>query len=128
MPDPIRPRIIAMGLLGAAVGGYVGYLAFFWIVRQGFYALIVPPALLGFVAGQFARERSTPLAVICGIAGFLLALFTEWQFRPFVDDEGFPYFITHVHQLNPVTLLMVALGTFASYRLALGHDSRTKTA
>jgi hypothetical protein len=83
---------------------------------------------LGFAAGQFARERSTPLAVICGIGGCLLALITEWQFAPFVDDEGLPYFITHVHQLKPVTLLMVALGTFVSYRLALGHDSESKTA
>jgi hypothetical protein len=123
MPEPNRFQTIALGLLGAAVGGVIGYYAFFWISRQGFYALIVPPALLGLTAGLFARRRSTPLALVCGVAGLVLGLYTEWRFAPFVADDSWPYFITHLHALKPMTLLMLALGAFFSYRLALGRGS-----
>lgn len=122
MSDPIRPATITSGLLGAAVGGCLGYFAFFWIARQGFYALILPPGLLGFSAGLCARRRSIPLASICGVAGLALGLFTEWQFAPFLADSSLLYFITHIHTLKPLTLIMLALGAFFSYRLALGRD------
>lgn len=115
---------IALGLLGAAIGGFLGYLAFFWIAQQGFYALILPAGLLGLGAGLCARGRSVPLAVLCGVAGLALGLFTEWRFAPFKADDSLLYFLTHVHALKPLTLIMLALGTFFGYRLALGFDTR----
>ena len=124
MNESRRPRTIALGLLGAALGGGVGYFAFFWAARQGFYALILPPALLGLTAGYFARCRSTPLAIVCALAGLALGLYTEWRFAPFIADKSFPYFLTHVHQLKPFTLLMLALGVFLCYRFALGVDRK----
>ena len=127
MTKPLRLQTIALGLLGAAVGGAVGYFAFFWIARQGFYALILPPGLMGFTAGFCARRRSTPLALVCGVAGLALGLFTEWRFAPFVADSSLLYFITHIHALKPITMLMLALGAFLSYRLALGRDSNSKS-
>lgn len=123
MSDSRESKTIALGLLGAALGGCLGYYAFFWIVRQGFYALILPPGLLGLTAGVFARRRSMPLAILCSVAGLALGLFTEWRFAPFKADESLPYFLLHVHLLKPVTLIMLALGAFFSYRLALGRDS-----
>ena len=114
------------GLLGAVIGGAAGFFAFFWIARQGFYALILPPGLMGLTAGLFARSRSTPLALVCGVAGLALGLFTEWRFAPFVADNSLAYFMTHVHKLRPITMLMVGLGAFISYRLALGFDSKSK--
>jgi hypothetical protein len=121
---PSRPafRPVAFGLIGAAAGGCLGYFAFFWIARQGLYALLVPPALLGLVAGLCARDRSPVLAITCGIAGLGLGLFTEWRFAPFYADGSLNYFIKHVHQLKPYTMIMLAIGTFFSYRLALGYS------
>ena len=116
-----RPRI-ALGLVGAAVGGCVGYFAFDWIARQGFYALILPPGLLGLAAGYAAGGRSQPFAVACGVAGLALGLLTEWQFFPFIKDKSFVFFITHVRELKPLTLIMLAIGPVISYRLALGMD------
>ena len=118
MNEPNQPRTIALGLLGAAVGGCLGYFAFFWIARQGFYALVLPPALLGLGAGLCARRRSVCLAVICGVAGLALGLFTEWRFAPFVANDSLAYFITHIHTLKPITMIMLGLGVFLSYRLA----------
>jgi hypothetical protein len=124
MSEANQSRVIALGLAGAVVGGCIGYYAFFWIARQGFYALVLPPGLLGWAAAICARERSSVLAAICGVAGFALALFTEWQFAPFVADRSLSYFVMHLHELTPITMLMVALGTFASYSLALGRNRK----
>lgn len=112
-------QTILLGLLGAIVGGIIGYFVFFWIARQGLYALALPAGLMGFAAGLCARRRSRPLAVVCGVAGLGLGLFTEWRFAPFIADGSLRYFITHIPTLKPITLLMLALGTFLSYRLAL---------
>ncbi len=130
MPEPARLQTIALGLLGAVIGGAAGYFLFFWIARQGFYALALPPGLMGYAAGFLARRRSLPLAVVCGVAGLALGLFTEWRFAPFVADSSLLYFVTHIHDLKPITLLMVALGTVLSYWLALGRpaDAGTRSA
>jgi hypothetical protein len=125
MAESNRIQTVALGLLGAAVGGCIGYFAFFWLVRQGVYALVLPPALLGLGAGICARRRSTPLAVVCGLAGLALGLLSEWQFAPFIADERLLYFITHIHTLKPFTLLLLVIGTILSYRLALGFDSKS---
>lgn len=119
---------MAIGLVGAAVGGALGYFAFFWVAQQGFYALLLPPGLLGLGAGLIARRRSTPLALICGVAGLALGLFTEWRFAPFAADNSLPYFLAHLHALKPITLALLALGAFLSYRLALGWDAPSKAA
>jgi hypothetical protein len=123
MRRPISPATLALGLVGGAVGGVVGYFAFFWIARQGFYAIVLPPALLGLCAGLGARRRSIVLASISALAGLALGLFIEWKFAPFVVDGSLRYFVTHLHALRPLTILMIALGTILSYRLALGFDS-----
>ncbi len=68
----MRLQTMLWGLLGAVIGGAAGFFAFFWIARQGFYALILPSGLMGFTAGLFARSRSTPLALVCGVAGLAL--------------------------------------------------------
>ena len=128
MHEPSRLQTLALGLLGAAIGGTVGYFAFFWIARQGFYALVLPAGLLGLAAGLCARQRSRPLAVICGVAGLALGFFTEWRFAPFVADPGLSYFLAHVHTLNGITLFMIGLGAVVSYSLALGRTSSPKPA
>ncbi len=99
-----------LALVGAALGGVVGYFAFFWIVRQGFYGLILPGGLLGIGAGMF-MPRSMITATLCGAAALGLGLFTEWQFAPFKKDDSFGFFLAHAHELKPITLLMIAAGT-----------------
>ncbi|HET6426293.1 MAG TPA: hypothetical protein VFG20_21555 [Planctomycetaceae bacterium] len=126
MAATTRWPALPFGLIGAVLGGTLGYFGFFWVAQQGFYALLLPAGLLGLGAAIGARGRSLPLAIICGLLGLLLTLYTEWRFSPFIADESFAYFITHLHKLKPITLLFVAVGTFLSYRLALGMDSPAK--
>lgn len=98
-----------LSFCGALAGGILGYFAFFWIARQGFYALILPGALLGLGAG-IATNRSVLLAVACCLAALALGLFTEWRFAPFVKDNSFSYFLMHASDLKPLTLLMIGVG------------------
>lgn len=124
MSDSLRKSRIGLGLVGAAVGGVAGFFVFQWIFRQGFYALIIPGASLGLVGGYCVRGRSVPFAILCGIAGLALGLFTEWRFFPFAKDESLVYYITHIQGKRPITLIMLAIGTVISFRLALGMDEK----
>jgi hypothetical protein len=94
---------------GAVAGGIVGYFAFFWIADQGLYALALPGALLGLGAGV-VRNRSLLVAIVCGLAATALGLLAEWRFAPFIANDGLGYFLAHVHQLKPITLIMVIVG------------------
>jgi hypothetical protein len=108
-------RRMLLGLLGAVLGGLVGYLTFFWIAQQGFYALVLPGGLLGFGAGIWVRGRSIPLAIICGFLALVLGLFAEWRIAPFVKDGSLAYFLAHAYQLKPITLIMIAAGAFLGF-------------
>ena len=48
---------IARGLVGAAIGGAVGYYAFGWILGYGLYAMILPGAALGFALPDPSSKR-----------------------------------------------------------------------
>jgi multisubunit Na+/H+ antiporter MnhB subunit len=101
-------------LIGAAAGGAAGY-ALFWYARQwGFYAIVLPGALLGIGAG-LARNRSVAMALICGLLALALGLFTEWRHSPFIRDGRIEYFFTHIHELKPITLGLIGLGGFIGF-------------
>jgi hypothetical protein len=116
---------LGLGVLAAVAGGVLGYFAFFWLTQQRLYALVIPPALVGLAGGFGYRGRSQPFAIGCGLAGLALALVIEWKFAPFIKDGSFPYFLTHLHERKPFTLLSLVLGPIIGYRLALGMDSRS---
>ena len=101
---------------GAAIGGLLGYFAFVWLLGQGFYALILPGALLG-VGASLARNRSVALAVVCGLLALGLGVFAEWKTAPFKQDKSLVFFLTHLHENPPLTLIMLALGGLMGFYL-----------
>lgn len=101
-------------IAGAVIGGILGYFAFFWIARQGFYGMVIPGGLLGTGAG-FAKPKSNWLAASCGVAALALGVFTEWKFDPFMKGESFTHFVLHIFDKEPITLLMIALGGAAGF-------------
>ncbi len=110
-----------LGLVGAAIGGLVGVLAFEWILRQDFYAMILPGAMLGFGAELLARHRSRARGIACALAALILGIFAEWRAFPWAVDTSLGYFLGHLQELRPITWLMIAVGTFLAYRW--GGDS-----
>lgn len=112
-------------LLGAAMGGALGYLLFFWLAGQGLYGLALPGGLLGLGAGIF-KTRSKTVPVVCGLAALVLGLFTEWHYEPFVADGSLSYFLSHLYQLQAVTVLMLAAGTLIGFGVPFrrGQEAR----
>ena len=109
------------GLVGAAIGGVVGYYVYTWGLGYGLKAGVIPGAFIGLGSGLLSARRSTARGVICGVASLALGLFAEWRNFPFIADESLGYFLRHVHQLNPLVLIMIVLGTFLGFRW--GEDS-----
>jgi hypothetical protein len=101
----------ALQVLGlAALGGALGFAGYYALRRFGFYGLILPGGLLGLAAG-LVPNRWIGYAPLCAAAALALGLFTEWHSRPFVADPSPGYFLRNLHQLNPVTWLMLLVGT-----------------
>jgi len=114
-------------LLGAAVGGVLGYIIFFAIARRGFYALAIPGGFLGLGAGIF-KTRTKAVAVACGLAALALGFFTEWRFAPFVADGSLGYFLSHIHQLSGLTLVMIAAGAAIGFYVPFRRGQEVKDA
>jgi hypothetical protein len=115
----------ALALLAASAGGFVGYLGFMWIVTQGFYGLVLPGALVGICAGIF-RSRSITVCFFCGVLALCIGLFSEWRFAPFVADPSLGYFLAHLHQLRPVTMIMIAAGVLIGFGVPLRNRNVSK--
>ena len=92
----------------------IGYFGFLWFARQGFYALVLPGSAVG-IGACLAKNRSIGLCVGCGLAALALGLVAEWRFAPFIKDGSLSYFLMHVHQLKPVTLIMIGAGALIGF-------------
>jgi hypothetical protein len=115
-----NPRIkFVLAVACALGGGLVGHFLFIWMARQGFYALLLPGALVGIGAGMVLKERSVALMVICGVMGLAFGTFSEWRLRP---DITFGYFVRHLPDLLPLTKLMLALSAICGAYFARGRS------
>ena len=112
----------ALGLIGAAGGAVLGYVVFFLLAGQGFYAMVLPVAAPGLGGGILLRGKSVAFGIGCAILGVALGVFIEWRFSPFVADPGFIYFITHLHNLSAVTLMMIGIGGLCGFWFGMGRD------
>jgi hypothetical protein len=122
---PDAPALNATVTLAAATaGGLVGYFIFGWLVSQGFYAPALPGVFLGFGGGLVAKQRNVPVAAICGVVALALCLFAEWRHFPFAHDDSLTYFLAHLADLRPLTLIMVGLGGFAGFWFVWRSRSR----
>ena len=116
---------LLLGLLGAALGGVVGSIGFLWIAKQGFYALALPGALMGLGCSLLARHRPMALAVTCGVLALAVGVYCEWRFAPFIKDSSLGFFLTHLHELRPITMIMIALGGGFGFWFARGSMGRS---
>jgi hypothetical protein len=76
---------------------------------------------LGIGAGLAARGKSPLLGIICGVAAIPLAIGSEWAWMPFAKDNSLTFFLSNLHQLPPLHLLMMALGAAAAWWFGQGR-------
>lgn len=124
MSSTFRVGALIRGLVGAAVGVLVGYFGFSWILGQGFYAMILPGAAVGLGFGLLSGVRCKGYGILCAVLGVALGLFLEWQFFPFREDDSLGFFLTHVHELKPISLVMIGLGGLFAFWFGTGRDRR----
>ena len=106
MPRHLVSNLLA--LVGAIIGGVVGFYTFGWLVGQGFYGLMIPGAFLGLGCGLVAQHPSILRGIICAVAATALAVYTEWRFFP--KGLDFQDFVTHLREEPPLTLIMIVVG------------------
>ena len=107
-------KSFSLALLGAIIGGLLGHFLFGWALKQGFYAMILPGALIGWGA-SLGRCPHIAIPILCAVLALALSVFTEWRFRPFLADKSFGYFIRHLGDLRGVAQLMIAVGTIMAF-------------
>jgi ABC-type lipoprotein release transport system permease subunit len=124
-PESTTRRWSSLGLVrgigGAIVGGAVGYFVFAWIATMGFYAPVLPGALLGLGFGLASQQRNLAFGILCAIAALALGLFSEWSQFPFRANGSFSYFLTHLNQLKPVTWIMWVIGALMAFWFGRGR-------
>ena len=112
----------ARGVVGALIGGTIGWFAFGWLLSQGYYALALPGALVGLGFGFLSRRSMLIGGLFCAVAAFALMVACEWKHAPFSDDGSLTYFVTHLHKLDSqFTYVLLALGTAFSFWFGKGR-------
>jgi hypothetical protein len=78
--------------------------------------------LIGLAGGWRLQRRSITFAAVCASLALIAGIVSEWRLRPFFADDSFGYFLTHVQQLRPITLIMIALGAVFAAWFGLGRS------
>lgn len=112
-----------LSMLGALVGGALGYLVFVWLARQGFYGLILPGAAMGLGCAALSKTRSNARGIVCGVLAVPVGLLSEWRSAPFVADQSLGFFLGHLHHLQPITIIFIVLGAVFAYWFSAGARS-----
>ncbi len=94
-----------LSLLGASIGAFLGVLIFGWVLKQGFYALVIPGAALGLGCHLASPNRSKLRGLFCGVLAVVVGYYAEWRYRPWEEpDDNLGYFLTHLADLKPPSL------------------------
>jgi hypothetical protein len=114
-----------LGLVGAVVGGGVGFIIFRWVAGQGFYAPFLLGGLSGLGCMALARHASTARGVVCGMMAVAFELVAEGFVFPFVRDARFAFFFTHLHWLPPIKIVLILFGGLLAGYLGSGSIVRS---
>lgn len=104
-----------LALIGAIIGGVLGFYTFGWLWHYGFYGMAIPGAFVGLGCGLLAQHRSLARGIVCGAGAFLLSIYTESRYYALPGEDSFIYMVSHFYKLSPVTLLMIAIGSAIAF-------------
>ncbi len=106
------------GLLGAILGGILGgYLAYqAWM--QGFYALVLPGALVGLGCGMLSWTNSNLRGVLSAVLAALAGLLSEWLICFLPAEKTLDNFIGFLKQMTNeprITQIFLTLGAILGF-------------
>ncbi len=113
--------VLIRGAVGAVIGAALGYAVFWGLAKLNIAAIIVPGALTGAVASRMSGRPSVEVGVIAAVVGAIATILSEWSLFPFVKDGSLTFFIAHLHELRPATLLLGAAGIFCAFYYGRGR-------
>ena len=113
---------VALGAVGAIAGACMGILLFSVILRQGFYAIALPGALIGLGCGRLSGRKSLVLGAACAALALVVGLLTEWYFLPFAKDKSLLFFMSHLHERPGMTLVLILLGASFAFWFGMGRE------
>ncbi len=111
MPQNLISHVLS--LVGAVLGAAIGFYTFLWLLKQGYYGLIIPGAFLGLGCSLASRHRSMVRGLLCGVAALGLSQFADWYCT--ITDDGFLEFLSHGKTLTPVTMVMTGIATLVAF-------------
>ena len=105
------------GLVGACVGGVIGYYVALWISRQGFFAPVIPGAFAGLACGFCSFDHSKIRGILCALIAFAAGIISYWKTfsPPFETDGTLLDLVAQCHHLQPLTQILLVLGTFLGF-------------
>lgn len=110
---------------GALIGAALGFVCFYFMEKNGLYAMALPGALIGMFAGRLSGVRSNAIGVLCALIGATASIFIEWKFFPFIADDSLPYFVAHLHEVKSTSLILMAIGTAFAFWFGRGRERFT---
>lgn len=117
------PLCLARGLVGAAMGGVIGFWIFYFLFEnQGFYQPIIPAALVGVGFELAARKKHIAFGFLCAALGLMACLISEWRaFRPF---NSFSEFLWKFKDEGTESFLLIGLGVLIAFWFGWGRDPK----
>lgn len=105
----------ALGVAGALLGAVVGHFICRWAAGIGFYAVAIPGMLAGVGTARFAPRVDVGVALTTGLIGLVAGVLTEWLLWPWLSDPSLGHFLANLHNLTPLTWILIALGAVFAY-------------
>jgi len=67
------------------------------------------------------KKVNWPLGVVGAV---LVGILADWQFEPFIADASLGYYLKHLYQLQPITIIMIVVGAAMAYWMGVGSTRR----
>jgi hypothetical protein len=111
-------------IIGAILGGVLGFFATGWLARQGLYSVILPGALMGLGTLPGKGYQGAFIPFLLGPLGVVAVYLAEWHYFPFIKDDSLSYFAQHLSSLKPITHVLALLGGFIAFWVPFRNQAR----
>lgn len=116
---------IGLAVVGAILGGALGFFATGWLARQGLYSVLLPGAFIGLGTLLGRGYRGAALPFLLGPLGGVAVYLAEWHYFPFIKDGSLPYFLKNLASLKPITHLLAGFGGLIAFWVPFVNRERS---